>query len=297
MTIDYRFVIADVFSRTPFGGNQLAVIPDARGLSDQQMQQIATEFGFSETTFVLPPADPRHSRRVRIFTPTNELAFAGHPTIGTASVLAAEMYAGTPARQTTLVLEEGIGPISVEIDGAYSRLTSSTPFEAPPHRPSPKAVAAALSLVADDIVDSWYGGIGLRFCYVQLTGTDAVDRVSIDKAEWSVSIAGGWSPHLYVFAGDLRDNGHVHARGFAPALGVEEDPATGSAAGGLVAGLAQRSIAAESDFQLRIDQGIRMGRPSRIDAGARVRDGSLVDVTVGGYTTVVATGTITSTAS
>ena len=296
MKREYEFLIADVFTQKPFGGNQLAVVPDARGLSERPMQEIAREFGFSETTFVFPPEDSAHTRRVRIFTPTDELAFAGHPTVGTASILATG-YLDLAAPNATLILEENIGPITVEIDGAYSRLTSTTPFEAPLDRPSPKAVAAALSLSEDDVVDCWYGGVGLGFCYVQLTGAEAVDRVDIDKAEWSTSIAGGWSPHLYVFAGDLRDNGRLQARGFAPALGVEEDPATGSAAAGLVASLVQRSTAASSDLRLRIDQGVRMGRPSRIDTSAHARHGHLTRVTVGGYTTVVATGTITPSGS
>src|SRR5262244_4376259 len=121
-SMEPRFVIADVFTETPFGGNQLAVFPDARGLSDRAMQALAREFNFAETTFVFPPADPRHTGRVRIFTPTRELPFAGHPTIGTAAVLASRGLVGQ-----RVILEEGVGPIAVEVrlDGSvpYARLT------------------------------------------------------------------------------------------------------------------------------------------------------------------------------
>jgi trans-2,3-dihydro-3-hydroxyanthranilate isomerase len=119
----HRFVIADVFTATAFGGNQLAVFPDARGLGDRAMQALAREFNFAETTFVLPPADARHTRRVRIFTPRTELPFAGHPTIGTAAVLARLGLVDMPGGAATLLFEEGVGPVPVEV-----RLDGSTIF-------------------------------------------------------------------------------------------------------------------------------------------------------------------------
>jgi trans-2,3-dihydro-3-hydroxyanthranilate isomerase len=291
--MEYSFVIADVFTQTPFGGNQLAVFPDGRGLSEQRMQDLAREFGFSETTFVFPPEDPRHTCRLRIFTPTNELPFAGHPTVGTASVLATGGHVDVEAPTATLIIEENIGPVTVEITDTFSRFTTTTPFQAPQAGPSPKAVAAALSLAEEDIRECWYGSVGLEFCYVHLNSADSVDHATLDRAEWSAGIADGWSPHLYVFAGEFRNHGHLHARSFVPALGIDEDPATGSAAAGLVAMLAQRSTEANADHHLRIDQGIRMKRPSLIDTTAHTEQGRLTHVTVGGYTTVVGQGTIT----
>jgi trans-2,3-dihydro-3-hydroxyanthranilate isomerase len=294
--VDHTFFLADVFTQRAFGGNQLAVFPDARGLSDAAMQALAREFNFSETTFVLPPddpaRDPRHARRLRIFTPSEELPFAGHPTVGTAAVLAAHGEVGE-----SLVLEEGVGPVAVEVAGTYSRFTVTAPFETTGEKPPTAAVAASLSLPGDAILDAWYGGIGLHFCYVRLPDAATVDRAVPDRAAWSAGLAGGWSPNLYVFAGEFGDGGLLHARSFVPGTGMEEDPATGSAAAGLVASLAVRSpSAAAPEPALRIDQGVAMGRPSRIDATAHTRDGRLTGVSIGGHTVIVGQGTITAAA-
>jgi trans-2,3-dihydro-3-hydroxyanthranilate isomerase len=242
----------------------------------------------------LPAEDPRNTRRVRIFTPSTELPFAGHPTVGTASALATSGHIDARTTGGRLVLEEGVGPVTVDVDGTFSRLTlSAPPFEAPDHNPSASVIAAALSLPLDDILDCWYAGVGLNFCYVHLTSAGAVDRAALDKAAWSSGIADGCPPHLYLFAGDFRNGGRLHARAFVPAAGVDEDPATGSACAGLVASLAQRSAQVDGDHALRIDQGVRMGRHSLIDAAARTEDGRLTRVTVGGFTTIVGKGTMT----
>ncbi|MGK5533821.1 PhzF family phenazine biosynthesis protein [Streptomyces sp. URMC 129] len=284
--MDYTFYLADVFTERPFGGNQLAVLPDARGLSADRMQALAREFNFSETTFVLPPRDPGHTRQVRIFTPTTELPFAGHPTVGTAAVLAAT----EPGVGPRLLLEEGVGVVTVDVAGTHARLTLRAPYERPGHAPAPLAVAGALSVAEDDIVDCWYGGVGLRFCYVRLRDAGAVDRAALDRAAWAAGLAAGWAPDLYVFAGDFRPGGRVHARAFVPGAGVEEDPATGSACAGLVASLPG---GADGDHTLVIDQGVRMGRPSRIEATAVTENGRLTSVSVGGHTVIVAKGTLT----
>jgi trans-2,3-dihydro-3-hydroxyanthranilate isomerase len=287
MSREHAFVIADVFTQTPFGGNQLAVLPDASGMSPERMQDVAREFGYSETAFVLPPDDPRHTRRVRIFTPATELPFAGHPTVGTASVLATQ---GHVDPDLTMVLEEGVGPIRVDVDGTFSRFTTTAPLRMPADVPPRAALAAALSLSEVDIEDCWFADLGVNFCYVRVDTAGTVDRAGLDHAQWAAKVADLWSPNLYMFAGDVRDGGRVHARCFAPAVGVLEDPATGSAAAGLVASLAVRG---GSDLHLQVDQGIAMGRPSLIDTTAHLAGGRLDHVTVGGFTTVVATGTIT----
>ncbi|GAA0910006.1 PhzF family phenazine biosynthesis protein [Virgisporangium aurantiacum] len=289
MSREYAFVIADVFTQTPFGGNQLAVLPDARGISPERMQDVAREFGYSETTFVLPPDDPRHTRRVRIFTPVTELPFAGHPTVGTASVLATQGFVDP---DLTMVLEEGVGPVPVDVDGTFSRFTITAALQQPADEPPRAALAAALSLSPKDIEDCWFADLGAAFCYLRLDTAGTVDRAVLDRAQWAAKVADLWSPNLYVFAGDFRDGGRVYARCFAPAVGVEEDPATGSAAAGLVASLALRSTTPDTEIHLQVDQGVAMGRPSLIDTTARTAGGRLEHVTVGGFTTVVATGTI-----
>lgn len=282
--MDVDFTLVDVFTDRPFGGNQLAVFPDARQVDPVTMQRLAREFNFSETTFVLPPADPANTCRVRIFTPARELPFAGHPTIGTAAVLAA---AGT---ERDLVLEEGVGPVHISFDGPMIRLHLRSPvYQAPPERPSPAVVAQALSLPADAVADTWWAGVGLGFTFVRLTGREWVDRAVFDRAAWARGLADAWSPFLYVLAGE---DGALYARSFAPDAGVEEDPATGSAVAALVASLAQRG-GRDGVHRVRVDQGVAMGRPSLLHGSATRDQGRLTEVVVGGTAVIVGRGTMT----
>jgi trans-2,3-dihydro-3-hydroxyanthranilate isomerase len=279
----------DVFSDRPFGGNQLAVFPDAKGIGEQTMQQLAREFNFSETTFVLPPRDPAHTCQVRIFTPNQELPFAGHPTVGTAAALA-----GSGSARRTFVFEEGVGPVTVTVEGPMIGLHLQAPvYESTDEAPPVADLASALTLPEDAIVDSWYAGIGLRFCFVRLASRDAVDRATLDRRAWEEAIVDRWSPHLYVFAGEFGDDAHVYARFFAPAVGVEEDPATGSAGASLVASLAQRSPGQHGSYRLQISQGVAMGRPSTLHGTAHKDNGQLTQVIVGGHAVVVGSGTMT----
>jgi trans-2,3-dihydro-3-hydroxyanthranilate isomerase len=287
--MDAEFCLVDVFSDQPFGGNQLAVFPRAEGLSAPVMQQLAREFNFAETTFVVPAKDPGCAGRVRIFTPQTELPFAGHPTVGTAAVMAS---LDPSTRQ--FVFEEGIGPVTVTAEGPAWRLILPSPgYETTPDGPSAAAVALALSLPDDAIVRCWYAGIGLRFCFVQLTDAALVDKAALDTAAWTAGVSGGWSPHLYVFSGDFSDGGRLYARFFAPSIGIAEDPATGSACATLAASLAYGSPQAGGSYRLRIDQGVAMGRPSVLDAAARKEHGKLAEASVGGHATVIGRGTIT----
>jgi trans-2,3-dihydro-3-hydroxyanthranilate isomerase len=292
--VGFDFVLADVFTDRPFGGNQLAVFPDATGIADETMQQLAREFNFSETTFVLPPTDPSCTSRVRIFTPVQELPFAGHPTVGTAAVLASLSEGeGAPER---FVFEEGIGPVTVTFDGEMIRFHLRSPsYESSPEAPQAAMIARALSLPEDAIEDSWYAGVGLRFCFVRLAGPELVDRAVLDKPVWEA--AGTWSPMLFLFAGEFRDGGRLHARMFAPGVGVDEDPATGSACAALIASLAQRSPDRDGSYHLRIDQGVAMGRPSVLEGTAHKEDGRLAEVIVGGRAAIVGNGTMTLPAS
>ncbi|MBI2585935.1 MAG: PhzF family phenazine biosynthesis protein, partial [Rhodospirillales bacterium] len=285
VTMSYRFVIADVFTERAFGGNQLAVLPDARGLSDRAMQALAREFNFAETTFVLPPADPRHARRVRIFTPKTELPFAGHPTVGTAAVLAHLGLVETAAA-TTITLEEGIGPVAVEIRpgraGVHCRFSLTQAVERPSAVADRKAAAAVLSLPEKAVLEAWFAGIGPPFCFIHLADKKAVDHAALDRAVWSRNFATAWAPNLYFFAGELRPSGRLYVRMLAPALGIEEDPATGSGAATLAACLAERTPDRDGTFTWPIEQGVAMGRPSAIEASAEKRAGRMVKVMVGG---------------
>ena len=287
----FDFSLVDVFSDRPFGGNQLAVFPDAVGIADQAMQRLAREFNFSETTFVLPPTDPSCTCRVRIFTPRQELPFAGHPTLGTAAVLA-RRDGGQASRQ--FVFEEGIGPVTVAVDGPEISLHLRSPrYQTSDEAPPAAAIAKALTLPEDAIAESWYAGVGLRFCFVRVTGRDLVDRAVLDKGAWAAGIADSWSSELYLFAGNYHDGVPLHARFFAPGDGVDEDPATGSACASLVASLAHRSPEQDGTYRIQIDQVVAMGRPSALAGTAHKHDGRITEVIVGGHATIVGNGTMT----
>ena len=291
----YPFHLVDVFSATPFGGNQLAVLPDATGISAEGMQMIAREFNFPESTFVLPKNDPANSYRVRIFTPRAELDFAGHPTIGTACALVMKQYSRTvdPIR---MILEENIGPVTVYVvqrnGGYHGTLTLSGKIDAPAGAPAPADLAAVLSIGPAEISQSFFAGVGLPFCFAQLKSNEAVDRASVNRAAWTATLSRAWSPNLFFFAGDLRDGGNLYARMCAPALGVEEDPATGSACAALVGAMASKHDFGGTAYRLSVLQGVSMGRRSEIEAEARKSAGVVTSVSVGGATAYVGSGEI-----
>lgn len=292
--MSHQFVIADVFTETAFGGNQLAVFPDGRGLSDRAMQAVAREFNFPETTFVLPPRDAAHTRRVRIFTPATEVPFAGHPNVGTAAVLAHRGLVTMRDGGANLIFEEGVGPVAVQVrmagDALTSRLTLERGAEVPSMRPSIGDAAAALSLPIDAVVDTWFATVGLPFCFIHLASADVVDRAALDRAAWSARFAGAWSPNLFLFAGSITAGGQLHARMFAPAFGIQEDPATGSAAAALAGSLADRLADTDGTCTWRIAQGVAMGRPSLMEAAADKVAGRVVRIHVGGSTVIVGDG-------
>src|ERR1700678_2091867 len=290
----YTFHIVYVFSSTPFGGNQLAVLPDATGISTQGMQKIARDFNFPESTFVLPKNDP-NSYRVRIFTPRAELDFAGHPTIGTACALVMKQRVQT-ADPIRLTLEENIGPVMVDVargnGGYHGTLTLSGNIDAPTGAPAPADLAAVLSIEPAEVSQAFFAGVGLPFCFAQLKSNEAVDRAAINRAAWVATLSRAWSPHIFFFAGDLTNGGKLYARMCAPALGVEEDPATGSACAALVGAMASKPDFDGMAYRLSIQQGVSMGRRSDIEAEARKRDGVVTSVSVGGATTYIASGEI-----
>jgi trans-2,3-dihydro-3-hydroxyanthranilate isomerase len=293
--MNYPFHIVDVFSSTPFGGNQLAVLPDAAGISDEGMQKIAREFNFGETTFVLPKNDPANTFGVRIFTPRAELDFAGHPTVGTACALVMKQRErlSDPIR---LVLEEKVGPVTVDVvqrnGGFHGTLTLSGKIEAPTGAPSPTDLAAVLSIEPAEVSQVFFAGVGLPFCFAQLSSNEVVDRAAIDRAAWAATLSHAWSPHVFFFAGNLQDGGNLYARMCAPALGVEEDPATGSACAALVGAMASKPEFGGMAYRLSIQQGVSMGRRSEIEARARKSGGIVTSVSVGGATAYVASGEI-----
>ena len=298
----YRFVTCDVFTNTRFGGNQLAVLPDARGLSDAQMLSIAREFNFSETTFVLPPENPAHTKFVRIFTPGGELTFAGHPTVGTAHALAAIGEIALNGDKTHIVLEEKVGPIPVVISAKDGRPThcqfavARLPEVVAP-LPSRGTLASILSIDESDILDGdWSPQVmscGTPFGLVPVRNRTVVARSRINLDLHQRHLMGTPGEMVMIFALDPENPKHdVRARMYAPGINIAEDPATGSACAALGGYL---GIRAPKDGQLRwvVEQGFEMGRPSLIELEADRNGGTITAVRVGGATVMVSEGTIT----
>ncbi|MHB1861926.1 MAG: PhzF family phenazine biosynthesis protein [Gemmatimonadaceae bacterium] len=298
-----RYVTADVFTDRRFGGNQLAVFPDAREIPSELMLDITREFNYSETTFVLPPADPRHTRRVRIFTPEREMPFAGHPTVGTAHVLAHLGDVTLTGRHTAIVFEEGVGPVPVTIreEGGrpvFAQLSVAKLPETGPTPPSRDALAEALSLRPDDLLGDAYApeavSCGLPFLFIPLASRDAVARTRVKLDVWERVLRGTWAPEVFVFSFDTeREGSDVHARMFAPGLNVLEDPATGSACAALGGYLGMRSAQADGTLRWTVEQGFEMGRPSILEVEADKARGRISGVRVGGSSVIVCEGTIT----
>ncbi len=281
MARTYPLIQVDVFTDRIFGGNQLAVFPTPAGLSDAEMQAIAREMNLSETTFVFEPTQPDALARIRIFSGTRELPFAGHPTLGTAWVLASQ--GRVPAGQAEFVLEEGIGLVAVRLEGdlpaSGTIWMSHRLAEFGPPLANRAEVAEALGLTTEDLlVDQpvMVGSTGVPFLYVPLTGPEAVDRV-VANTRALAQAAPGDQLGVFVFAPDPdRGSGRVYSRMFAEdTLGISEDPATGGASGALGAYVVERRLVEPGEHGEIVSlQGNRMGRPSTVPHSARAARGA-----------------------
>jgi trans-2,3-dihydro-3-hydroxyanthranilate isomerase len=291
-----NFATLDVFTDRRFAGNPLAVVLDAEGLDSTTMQAIAREFGHPETVFALATDNPDYRARVRIFTPVRELPFAGHPTVGTA-VLFGLRDGNAPGRG--IVLEENIGPVHCTFEAGAGQHGSARftipqlPVEAGAVSED-SAIAAVLHLDPAEIgfgalrPARWSAGIACTF--VPVAGLTAVARCRPDHPEFGAVF--GDDP-VYVFCGDSVDPGHdLHARMFAPALGVAEDPATGSAAAAFAGLYAAASRLADGEHAVAIEQGYEMGRPSLIRLTIAIAAGKVVSASIGGSAVVVTEGRI-----
>jgi trans-2,3-dihydro-3-hydroxyanthranilate isomerase len=298
----HRFLTADVFTDQMFGGNQLAVFPDGRGIATERMQQVAREFNFSETVFVLPPGSPEHTRRLRIFTPQEEIPFAGHPTVGTAHVLASIGDVPLAGDWTRIVFEEGAGPVPVKIRARggrpdFAQLVAPRPPEFGPPPPPRADLASMLGLDPGDLQDEPRGpqgvSCGLPYLLVPLKSRDAVRRARVRIDVWEKVLAMYWSPHVYVFTSEAERPGHdVRARMFGPAVGVVEDPATGSAASALGGYLGVRDPRRDGTLRFVVEQGFEMGRPSILEIEIDKKDGAIREIRVGGASVLVSEGTM-----
>jgi trans-2,3-dihydro-3-hydroxyanthranilate isomerase len=296
--VKYRYYICDVFTETRFGGNQLAVLPQAVGLSTQQMQEIAREFNFSETTFVFP-ARAGHTRHVRIFTPAREIPFAGHPNVGTAFVLASAGEFGEIKSSLTVTFEEKSGLVSVTIQEAGGKVTSCE-LTAPQSLSFGKTlpvelVAAAIAIDSQEIVTKTHGpqvaSVGLPFIMVELRDRSVLERARISMSGFEGLAAEDVTPDVYLYTRGT-DGFDIRARMFAPLSGVPEDPATGSANCALAGLLAHYSQDPNGSFSWRIAQGVEMGRPSTLIARAEKKDAVVQTTRIGGAAVLVSEGTI-----
>ena len=296
----FPFATADVFTKVRFGGNQLAVFPDARGLDPALMQVIAREFNFSETTFVLPPTDPKHTRRVRIFTPGSELPFAGHPTVGTAFVLATLGAIELSGADTDIIFEEGVGPVPVTIRSengtpGFAQLTAARLPEFGPPAPSATDLARVLGLEAGDVLDGAFSpeaaSCGVPFLFVPLKDRATLARARVRLDAFEKLLSGYSTQKVFVFCAEPELPGsHYRGRMFAPGIGVPEDPATGSAVAAFAGYLARRDTRRDGTLRWVIEQGFEMGRPSILEAEADVRGGAVTSVRVGGHSVLVSKG-------
>lgn len=297
----YRYYTCDVFTARRFGGNPLAVLPDATGLSGEEMQRIAREFNYSETTFVLPPDDAAHTRKVRIFTPGAEIPFAGHPNVGTAFVLAAIGAVPTRGAETAVVFEEGAGPVLVAIrcrDGrpVECELTAPQPL-ALGATPPVEAVAESVGLSPNAVVTRTHpprvASAGLPFLCVELRDRAVLARARVLQEAHGALMEAISAEGILLYTRDTGEPGvDLRARMYAPLHGVAEDPATGSANVALAGLLAASAPEPDGAFAWRIAQGVEMGRPSLLEASAIKRGGEVEAIRIGGRSVLVCEGWI-----
>ena len=301
MKTQYEFHTLDVFTQRRFGGNPLAVFPEAEGLDSHLMQQIAREVNLSETVFVLPAEDPRALCKVRIFTPASELPFAGHPTVGTGYLLATLGRIHLREERTTVLFEEGVGLVPVEVrqrDGKpdFVQLSAAKVPEFGPPPPDRVRLAAILGIRPEDILDGVdrpeSASCGVPFLFVPVRDRGVVARAEPDVARWRVTLAHYWAQEIFLFCRDPELPGSdLHARMFAPLLGITEDPATGGACAALGGYLGARATIANGTLRWVIEQGFEMNRPSLLHLETDLKDGRIAAVRVGGHAVLVSRGT------
>ena len=295
-----RFFTLDVFTETPLAGNPLAVVLDAEGLDDRRMQAIAAEFNLSETVFVLEPKNPANTASVRIFTPARELPFAGHPTIGTAALLAHVRASDTlAAEDVRLVLEEKVGDVVCLVRRHMGRALGAE-FALPklPERleaapPTKAEIAGGVGLAPEDIgfdrhEPSLYSA-GAPYLFVPVRSLEAIGRARPGAMSW----AGKDGPAAYLYTREVAKTGSAyHARMFGGGWGVTEDPATGSAAAAFAGVALAFDRPGDGDHRLTIEQGFEMGRPSLITLGFAVDGGALRSASIGGSAVIVSSGAL-----
>lgn len=298
------FHTLDVFTTQRHGGNPLAVVLGADGLPTAQMQRIAREFNLSETVFVQTPTRSDCLAKLRIFTPGKELPFAGHPTVGTACLLA-ELGLAPTGEDLRFVFEEAVGPVPMRVlrragEPPFAQLSVAKLAEYGPPAPPVEALAHAFGLDRDAILGSGADAgpgpravsCGVPFLLVPLRAPELLAGIELDAARLQRTLApppfSNWATEVFVYAPAYEQD--WQARMFAPGLGITEDPATGSAAAALAGALATEAATRDGTLRWQLAQGVEMGRPSLLHLEADKRDGALVAVRVGGHSVRVSEG-------
>ncbi|OAP37847.1 PhzF family phenazine biosynthesis protein [Sinorhizobium glycinis] len=298
------FVTVDVFTTERFAGNQLAVIPDARGLSDGEMQAIAAEFGYSEVTFVLPPDDPANTARVRIFTPTAEVPFAGHPNVGTAFVLGRqkEIFGRTPGNKLRFEEKAGLVDVTLLSENGIptgARIVAPRPLAVGPVIDA-ATIAASASLQPGDLSERSHRpvrvSVGLAFAVAELNDVETLSKArpnvsAFHEANARYPLAED-SFSLFLYARAPAHPWQIQARMFAPLDNVIEDPATGSASAALGAHLVSLLPQADAEIEMTIEQGVEMRRRSLITVAVSKKDGAVREVSVSGHCVTAMRGSI-----
>jgi trans-2,3-dihydro-3-hydroxyanthranilate isomerase len=302
VAVKLNFHTVDVFTNRRFSGNQLAIVEDADALATAQMQTIAREFNLSETIFIQRPANPEHTAKVRIFFPTDEIPFAGHPTIGCAIHLAQKAFPGSNDFETIITLEEVAGLVPVEVvrkSGTIrARLTAPVvPFAAAGRAPDTATAARALGLEPSQIglpghqAALWQGGP--TFLFIPLANRAALSAARAIEPSWTRMLADAGTDGAFLYTSDPGGaTNTLHTRMFAPGAGIPEDPATGSASALLAAQLLDCGELAEGLNAFTLHQGYDMGRPSDIGLEADVVNGRLAAVRIEGSSVAVMSGKI-----
>jgi trans-2,3-dihydro-3-hydroxyanthranilate isomerase len=296
----HPFFTLDVFTGTAFAGNPLAVVLGASDLTDRQMQTVAREFNLSETVFVTAPKNPDNRAKIRIFMPTGELPFAGHPTIGTAVLLASLDLVSAADCNIEILLEEQVGLVPVQVsctDGEWTGTLSTAVMPKPAGEPpSRELLARSIGLEKEAIgLQDHAPGLfdaGVPYLFVPLRDLDALNRAAVSEPAWSEMTAAAGTDGAYLYTtGDNDQN--WRARLYAPAAGIPEDPATGSAAAAFPGQLNAAHPLADGTHYWTIGQGIEMGRASDIALQADVVGGKFKAVRVGGKAVSISRGMIT----
>ncbi|WP_257351532.1 PhzF family phenazine biosynthesis protein [Pseudalkalibacillus decolorationis] len=299
-TLNYSLL--DVFTKTPFGGNQLAVFQPNKVLPTETMQKIARELNLSESVFIYPADDSNHEKRLRIFTPHVELPMAGHPTIGAAYLLADQGIVETKEGENEWIFEEGVGDVPVTVHKENSEIT-----KVEMQQPTPlfgdqfsniEAVTELLSLSINELDTSLpiqTVSSGVPFLYIPIRSLSAIQNIHFRADIWEKYFSGNPNTkHIFTFTTETEhQESTVHSRMFAPAMGISEDPATGAASGPLGAYLVENGVVSPNDndsYLIKSEQGLELGRPSYIDISIRKDGNGFKKVKIGGNSVIIGSG-------